>query len=98
MLAVCWINHTLKSLIDYYMSEQPVVASKKPAVMKIEAGEYWWCSCGKSKDQPFCDGSHKGSSFTPKKVVIEETRNVAFCNCKHSANGAMCDGSHSSLA
>lgn len=98
MLAVCWTNHTPKSLIDYYMSEKPVVASKKPAVMKIEAGEYWWCSCGKSMDQPFCDGSHKGSSFTPQKVVIEESRNVAFCNCKHSANGAMCDGSHSSLA
>ena len=79
------------------MSEQPVIASKVPSVMKMEAGEYWWCSCGKSKGQPFCDGSHKGSSFTPQQVVIEETRNIAFCNCKHSANGAMCDGSHSSL-
>ena len=59
---------------------------------------YFWCSCGKSLKQPFCDGSHKGSSFTPQKVVIEETRNIAFCNCKHSANGAFCDGSHSSLS
>ena len=74
------------------MSEKPVIASKSPAVMKLEAGEYWWCSCGKSKDQPFCDGSHKGSSFSPQKVVIEESRTVALCNCKHSANGAMCDG------
>ncbi|MBT3541476.1 MAG: CDGSH iron-sulfur domain-containing protein [Opitutae bacterium] len=79
------------------MGDKPHVASKSPAVMKLEAGEYWWCSCGKSKDQPFCDGSHKGSSFTPQKVVIEESRTIAFCNCKHSANGAMCDGSHSSL-
>ena len=98
MLAVCWINHTLKRRIDHYMGDQPVIASKVPAVMKMEAGEYWWCSCGKSKGQPFCDGSHKGSSFTPQKVVIEETRNIAFCNCKHSANGAFCDGSHSSLS
>jgi CDGSH-type Zn-finger protein len=66
--------------------------------MKMEVGKYWWCSCGKSKDQPFCDGSHKGSSFTPQKIVIEENSNVTFCNCKHSANGAICDGSHSKLA
>jgi CDGSH-type Zn-finger protein len=80
------------------MDDKPHVASKSPAVIKVEAGEYWWCSCGKSKDQPFCDGSHKGSSFIPQKVVIEEARSVAFCNCKHSAKGPMCDGSHSSLA
>ena len=80
------------------MSEKPVIASKSPAVMKLEAGEYWWCSCGKSKDQPFCDGSHKGSSFSPQNVVIEETRTIALCNCKHSTTGAMCDGSHSHLS
>jgi CDGSH-type Zn-finger protein len=80
------------------MSEKPVIASKSPAVMKLETGEHWWCSCGKSKDQPFCDGSHKGSSFTPQKVVIEESRTIALCNCKHSAKGAMCDGTHSQLS
>jgi len=80
------------------MGDKPHVASKSPAVIKVEAGEYWWCSCGKSKGQPFCDGSHKGSCFSPQKVVIEESRTIALCNCKHSANGAMCDGSHSSLA
>ncbi|MBT7650695.1 MAG: CDGSH iron-sulfur domain-containing protein [Opitutae bacterium] len=79
-------------------AEKPEVPSKKPSVMKLEAGEYWWCSCGKSQSQPFCDGSHKGTTFTPQKVVIEETRTVALCNCKHSENGPMCDGSHSSLA
>jgi CDGSH-type Zn-finger protein len=66
--------------------------------MKLEAGKYWWCYCGKSNDQPFCDGSHKGSSFTPQKVVIEETCTIALCNSKYSAKGAMRDGSHSSLA
>ena len=80
------------------MEEKPVVASKMPAVLQLEPGEYWWCSCGRSKDQPFCDGSHKGTSFTPEKVVIEEAGRVALCNCKQSGNGAMCDGAHSSLS
>jgi CDGSH-type Zn-finger protein len=79
-------------------ADKPEIPSKKPSVMKLEPGEYWWCSCGKSQSQPFCDGSHKGTTFTPQKVVIEETRTVALCNCKHSENGPMCDGSHSSLA
>ena len=77
--------------------EKPVVASRMPAVIKLEAGEYWWCSCGKSSKQPFCDGSHKGTSFTPQKVEISESQNTAFCNCKHSGNGPFCDGAHSSL-
>ena len=77
--------------------QKPVIAEKMPAVMKLESGEYWWCSCGKSSKQPFCDGSHKGTSFQPKKVVLEEEKNVALCNCKHSANGAFCDGAHSRL-
>ena len=78
-------------------NEKPVVASRMPAVMKLEAGVYWWCSCGKSTNQPFCDGSHKGSSFTPQKVEFSESQNIAFCNCKHSGNGPLCDGTHSSL-
>jgi len=77
--------------------EKPVVASKMPAVMELEAGEYWWCTCGKSSKQPFCDGSHKGTNFTPKKIEITETKSYAFCNCKHSGKGAFCDGSHNSL-
>ncbi|MAL84826.1 MAG: cytochrome C551 [Opitutae bacterium] len=77
--------------------QKPVIADKMPSVIKLEAGDYWWCSCGKSSKQPFCDGSHQGSSFQPKKVVLEEEKNVALCNCKHSANGAFCDGAHSRL-
>ena len=77
--------------------EKPVVASRMPAVIKLEAGEYWWCSCGKSSKQPFCDGSHKGTSFTPEKVQISKSQNIAFCNCKHSGTGPFCDGAHSSL-
>ena len=75
------------------------IAKKGSFVVEVEEGKkYFWCACGLSQKQPFCDGSHKGSSFTPKKVVIKETRTVALCNCKHSVNGPMCDGSHSSLA
>ena len=77
--------------------EKPVVASRMPAVIKLEAGDYWWCSCGKSSKQPFCDGSHTGSSFTPQKVVIEEAKKVALCNCKHSSDRPFCDGVHSRL-
>ena len=78
-------------------SEKPVVASRMPAVMKLEPGKYWWCSCGKSASQPFCDGSHKGTSFIPRKVEISETQKVVLCNCKHSNNVPFCDGAHSSL-
>ena len=56
----------------------PVIADKMPAVVKLEAGDYWWCSCGKSSKQPFCDGSHQGSSFQPQKVVIEEAKIFLF--------------------
>lgn len=77
--------------------EKPTIASRLPSVMKLEPGDYWWCSCGKSLNQPFCDGAHKGSGFAPTKVVITESKNVAFCNCKHSKNGPTCDGSHVSL-
>ena len=77
--------------------ENPVVASKMPTVLKLEPGEYWWCSCGKSSKQPFCDGSHKGSIFTPQKVEIKDEKKVAFCNCKHSKTGPFCDGTHSEL-
>ncbi len=79
------------------MSE-PVIAQKAPYAVEVKAGEsYWWCSCGKSANQPFCDGSHKGSGFAPQKVVLTEEKTVAWCGCKHSANGCNCDGSHKKL-
>lgn len=77
--------------------KDPVIASKMPTVLKLEPGEYWWCSCGRSSKQPFCDGSHKGSSFQPKQVMIDKGKSIALCNCKHSENGAFCDGAHSKL-
>jgi CDGSH iron-sulfur domain-containing protein 3 len=76
---------------------EPVIADKRPVVLELEPGVYSWCSCGHSKNQPFCDGSHIGKGFCPVTVNIEETKRVAMCLCKHSQNGAFCDGSHSKL-
>ena len=77
--------------------EKPVIGGKSPAVLELEPGDYWWCTCGKSSKQPFCDGSHKGTSFTPEKIQITEKKNFALCTCKQSGNGAFCDGAHSKL-
>lgn len=79
------------------MSE-PVIAQKSPYPVEVEAGKtYWWCACGKSAKQPFCDGSHKGSEFNPKEYKAAESGKVFFCGCKHSANAPLCDGTHWTL-
>ena len=82
---------------EVIMSE-PVIAQKSPIAVAVESGKsYWWCSCGKSASQPFCDGSHKGTDFVPVEYKAEKSGTVYFCGCKHSGNGVLCDGSHSSL-
>ena len=79
------------------MSES-VVAQKAPYPVDVEAGKsYFWCSCGKSAKQPFCDGSHKGTDFNPLKFEATETKTVYFCGCKKTANSPLCDGAHKSL-
>ena len=78
------------------MSE-PVVFDRKPAVLDLEPGTYWWCSCGKSARQPFCDGSHKGSAFTPVKFEVTEKSTHWLCGCKRSARQPACDGTHKNL-
>jgi len=76
----------------------PHIAAKAPVAVEVEAGKnYWWCSCGLSKKQPFCDGSHKGSEFAPTQYTAEKTGQVWFCACKNSKRGALCDGTHKSL-
>lgn len=79
------------------MSEKPAIAAKVPCVKEMDPGKYWWCSCGKSAKQPFCDGSHKGSSFQPIKVELTEAKKVAWCQCKCTKNSPYCDGSHKTL-
>lgn len=79
-------------------NETAKIAQKSPYAVDIEGGKsYWWCSCGKSAKQPFCDGSHQGSSFTPVEYKAEETKTAYFCGCKQSGNGVMCDGAHQKL-
>jgi CDGSH-type Zn-finger protein len=73
------------------------IAAKEPAILRLEAGTYHWCACGKSKNQPFCDGSHEGSEFSPKTFEITSTRNVALCQCKQTRNPPFCDGTHVEL-
>ena len=81
------------------MSEQPVVAAKFPAKVTLEAGEdYWFCTCGKSATQPFCNGAHKSSGFAPKKFTAEKSGDAWLCQCKHTANAPFCDGTHKTLA
>ncbi|MGB3516173.1 MAG: CDGSH iron-sulfur domain-containing protein [Elainellaceae cyanobacterium] len=76
---------------------EPKIVDTKPAVLELEPGDYWWCSCGQSANQPYCDGAHKGTGLAPVKVTIEETKQVAFCQCKHTKSAPFCDGSHASL-
>ena len=75
-----------------------VVAGRIPMAVDVEAGKsYWWCSCGKSAKQPFCDGSHKGSAFSPVQHDAAATGKVWFCACKQTANAPLCDGAHKKL-
>lgn len=83
---------------DWLKLDAPCVAQKTPIGVEVEAGKtYFWCSCGQSKNQPFCDGSHKGSVFSPMKWTAPETKRVFFCACKQTKGAPLCDGSHKAL-
>lgn len=79
------------------MSEKAVIAQRGAYRLEMEPGTYWWCTCGRSRTQPFCDGSHEGTGFEPKEVVLAEKAVVAWCGCRHSARGERCDGTHRML-
>lgn len=77
--------------------EKPIIAAKAPKVMDMEPGKYFWCACGRSSNQPFCDGSHKDTGIQPVRVIIEEKKEVHWCMCKQSKNKPFCDGTHQNL-
>ncbi|MCS6945994.1 MAG: CDGSH iron-sulfur domain-containing protein [Steroidobacteraceae bacterium] len=79
------------------MSE-PVIAGRAPLPIDVEQGKtYWWCVCGRSNRQPFCDGSHKGTPFVPQKFEATKSEKLWFCACKRSGKAPLCDGTHKRL-
>ena len=76
------------------MSNGKATQNEPYRVDVVKGESYFWCSCGQSSKQPFCDGSHKGSEFSPVKYVAEEDKTVAFCGCRATGNAPLCDGTH----
>jgi CDGSH-type Zn-finger protein len=80
------------------MADEPVVAQTAPYAVDVESGKtYYWCACGRSKNQPFCDGSHQGTGLEPRPFTAEESGTVYLCGCKKTGNAPFCDGTHNSL-
>lgn len=80
------------------MTEVPIIAKKGPYPTEVVEGKnYFWCACGRSQNQPFCDGSHKDTGITPVKYTAEKTGKVFFCGCKQSGKAPLCDGTHNKL-
>ncbi len=80
------------------MTKEAVIVQKSPYATPVEAGKtYYWCACGRSKTQPFCDGSHKGTEFEPVAFTADKTDTVYLCGCKRTATPPFCDGTHKKL-
>ena len=77
--------------------QHPVCAGKEPIEVELEAGTYWWCACGRSQSQPFCDGSHAGTGIEPHEMTVAEKQRLWLCNCKATGKAPFCDGSHARL-
>jgi CDGSH-type Zn-finger protein len=80
------------------MTTEPVIAQKGPYAVEVEEGKrYFWCACGRSKTQPFCDGSHEVTDLRPVKYTAEVSKKVFFCGCKQTGKQPLCDGTHNNL-
>ncbi|MEJ2309001.1 MAG: CDGSH iron-sulfur domain-containing protein [Gammaproteobacteria bacterium] len=80
------------------MSEEVVIAQKAPYATDVEQGKtYYWCACGRSKNQPFCDGSHQGTGIEPVAFTAEKSEKAWLCGCKKSGTPPFCDGTHNKL-
>lgn len=80
------------------MPQEPVISQKAPYAIEVKAGEtYYWCKCGRSKNQPFCNGSHQDTGLEPTAFTAEKTETVYLCGCKKTADQPFCDGTHQSL-
>ena len=79
------------------MHPEPQSPQNGPYVVDEQPGERWWCACGRSDGQPYCDGSHAGTGITPVRVEIDTAKKVAWCGCKKTGNAPFCDGTHSRL-
>lgn len=77
--------------------DEPICAQKSPYRLELKPGDYSWCACGRSKSQPFCDGSHKGTGHTPLKFTLGEAKQVSLCGCKRTKNRPFCDGTHRTI-
>jgi len=76
----------------------PICTQKKPYVVEVEEGKtYYYCTCGKSAKQPFCDGTHKDTKFSAQAWTAEKTGSAYFCGCRTSKKGPLCDGAHKDL-
>ncbi|MCA9623089.1 MAG: CDGSH iron-sulfur domain-containing protein [Myxococcales bacterium] len=77
---------------------KPRCVDRKGVTLEIAPGAHYWCACGRSRNQPFCDGSHAGTGFEPVEVVVSEPTTVRFCLCKRTRHAPRCDGSHGGIA
>jgi len=73
------------------------MSAEHPIMIDLEPGTYYWCSCGKTKNQPFCDGSHEDTAFLPMEFTITEKKQYALCNCQRTQDAPYCDGSHENI-
>lgn len=77
---------------------RPRVVDRRGVSLELEPGTYRWCACGRSRNQPFCDGSHEGTGLEPVEITLDEPTRIKLCLCKRSRHAPRCDGTHNTIA